>query len=94
MSNTTDLGIPVTIVFFPICVPKNCFPPIFFLKTEKAPGDRRQCLNTVLNNLNLDQAFSPLFLKSERGEREENSSREKHRGIVGRGRDLRITFAY
>lgn len=57
MSNTTDLGIPVTIVFFPFLCPEKLFPPNIFLKTEKAPGDRRQCLNIVLNNLTLDLAF-------------------------------------
>ena len=59
--------------------PEKLFPPNIFLKTEKAPGDRRQCLNIVLNNLTLDLAFFLLFLKSGGGEREENSSREKHK---------------
>ena len=53
MSNTTDLGIPVTIVFS-LCVSRK-----------------------TVNNLTLDLAFFLLFLKSGRGEREENSSREK-----------------
>ena len=56
MSNTTDLGIPVTIVFS-LCVSRKTVSPNIFLKTEKAPGDRRQCLNIVLNNLTLDLAF-------------------------------------
>ena len=55
MSNTTDLGIPVTIVFS-LCVSRK-----------------------TVNNLTLDLAFFLLFLKSGRGEREENSSREKHK---------------
>ena len=29
--------------FFPLRVPKNSF-PLYFLKTEKAPGDRWQCI--------------------------------------------------
>ena len=78
MSNSTDLGIPVTVVFFPF-VFRKLFPPNIFLKTEKAPRDWRQCLNIVLNKLTLDLAFFLLFLKSGRGEREENSSREKHK---------------
>ena len=55
MSNTTDLGIPVTIVFS-LCMSRK-----------------------TVNNLTLDLAFFLLFLKSGRGEREENSSREKHK---------------
>ena len=57
VSNTTDLGIPVTIVFSRCVSRKTVSPLYFFLKTEKAPGDRRQCLNIVLNNLTLDPAF-------------------------------------
>ena len=78
MSSTTDLGIPVTIGFS-LSVSRKIVSPQYFLKTEKAHGDRRQCLNIVLNNLTLDLAFFLLFLKSGRGEREENSSREKHK---------------
>ena len=94
-TQASDLGIPVILqnCFFRAVCPEKLFPtPLYFLRTEKAPGDRRQCLNIVLNNLTCDHAFSPFL--SGRGEREKNSSRERHRGIVGRGCDLRLIFAY
>ena len=79
MSNTTDLGIPVTIVFS-LCVSRKTVSPQYFFENRESPwGKGRQCLNIVLNNLTLDLAFFLLFLKSGRGEREENSSREKHK---------------
>ena len=96
MSSTSDLGIPVTLqnCFFPAVCPEKLFPiPLYFWRTQKAPGDTGKCLNVVLNNLTRDHTFFSFF-KSERGEREKNSSRERHKGIVGRGRDLRPIFAY
>ena len=63
MSSTSDLGIPVTL--------QNCFSPavcpLYFWRTQKARGDRGQCLNMVLNNLTCDHTFFP-FLRA--GERE------------------------
>ena len=74
MSSTSDLGIPVTLqnCFFPAVCPKKLFPtPLYFWRTQKAPGDRGQCLNMVLHNLTCDHAFFP-FLRA--GRREEKKT--------------------
>ena len=97
MFSTSDLGIPVTLqnCFFPAVCPEKLFPtPPYFWRTQKAPGDRGQCLNMVLNNLiTCDHAFFP-FLRAGEVRGKKNSSRERHKRIVGRGRDLRPIFAY
>ena len=72
-TQASDLGIPVTLqnCFFPSVRPEKLFPtPLYFLRTEKVPGDRRQCLNIVLNNLTCDHAFSP-FLRAGEARRKE-----------------------
>ena len=46
MCNTTDLGLYSceTSKFFFRCVSRKTVSPLYFLKTEKAPEDRRQCI--------------------------------------------------
>ena len=96
MPSTSDSGIPVTLqnCFFPAVCSEKFFPtPLYVLRTGKALEDRGQCLNIVLNNLTRDHTFFP-FLRVSEARGKKNSSRERHKGIVGRGRDLRPIFAY
>ena len=72
MSSTSDLGIPVILqnCFFPAVSRKILSHPLYVLRTGKAPEDRGQCLNIVLNNLTCDQAFFPFLRAGEaRGEK-------------------------
>ena len=68
MSSTSDLGISVTLqnCFFPAVCPEKLFPiPLYFWRTQKAPGDRGKCVNVVLNNLTRDHTFFPFLRVSE-----------------------------